>query len=169
MEKHEVVIVGAGPGGLKAAQTLAKHGKKDVLVLEALPEDQMGDKICHGMMFPDNMAILNIPQELTDTPLNGFEVYWADKSHTTVTVNPPLCYMWLRRDFGKWLIEETRKLGVEIRPGSRVVKVNKDENCVELENGEKIGYNYLIGADGAKSAVRRYTRFKNEERCGNLC
>jgi len=28
MEKHEVVIVGAGPGGLKAAQTLVKHGKK---------------------------------------------------------------------------------------------------------------------------------------------
>jgi len=28
MKKHEVVIVGAGPGGLKAAQTLVKHGKR---------------------------------------------------------------------------------------------------------------------------------------------
>jgi len=162
MEKHEVVIVGAGPGGLKAAQTLAKHGKKDVLVLEALPEDKMGDKTCHGMMFPDNMAIFNIPEELTDTPLNGFEVYWADKSHTTIPFNPPFCYMWLRRDFGKWLIEETRKLGIEVRPASRVVKVNKDENCVELENGEKIGYDYLIGADSSKSAVRRSLGLKTK-------
>jgi len=40
--------VGAGPGGLKAAQTLAKHGKKDVLVLEALPEDQMGTRYAMG-------------------------------------------------------------------------------------------------------------------------
>ncbi len=162
MEKHEVVIVGAGPGGLKAAQTLVKHGKKDVLVLEALPEDQMGDKICHGMMTSNSMAILNIPQELTDTPLNGMEFYWADKSHSTVTFNPPLCYIWLRRDFGKWLIEKTRKLGIEVRPNSRVVKLNKEENYVELENGEKIGYDYLIGADGSKSVIRRSLGLKTK-------
>ena len=33
MEKHDVVIVGAGPAGLKAAEVLAAAGK-DVLVLE---------------------------------------------------------------------------------------------------------------------------------------
>ena len=155
MEKHEVVIVGAGPGGLKAAQTLAKHGKKDVLVLELLPEDQMGDKICHGMMLPNNMAIFNIPKELTEVSAKGAEVYWADKSHSTVTFNPPFCYMWLRKDFGKWLIKETRKMGIEVRPGSRVVKLNKDENYVELENRERISYDHLIGADGSKSVIRR--------------
>lgn len=155
MEKHEVVVVGAGPGGLKAAQTLAKHGKKDIVVLEAQPEEKMGDKVCNGMMMPDNMAILNIPMEMIETPLSGAEIYWADKSHITLKIDPPFCYMWLRRNFGKWLIEETRKMGVEIRPDSRVVKLNKEENWVELENGEKIGYDYLIGADGAKSVIRR--------------
>ncbi len=33
MEKHDVVIVGAGPAGLRAAEVLARAGK-DVLVLE---------------------------------------------------------------------------------------------------------------------------------------
>jgi len=33
MEKHEVVIVGAGPAGLKAAELLG-NAKKDVLVIE---------------------------------------------------------------------------------------------------------------------------------------
>ena len=33
MEKHDIVIVGAGPGGLTAAKKLAKKDK-DVLVLE---------------------------------------------------------------------------------------------------------------------------------------
>jgi flavin-dependent dehydrogenase len=104
MEKHEVVIVGAGPGGLKAAQTLVKHGKKDVLVLEALPEKEMGDKTCHGMMFPNNMAIFGITEEMIDVPLNGFEIYWADRSHSTVPFDPPVCYIWQRKDFGRWLI-----------------------------------------------------------------
>jgi hypothetical protein len=85
---------------------MAKNGKKDVLVLELLPEDQAGDKICHGMMFPNNMTIFNIPEGLTDTPLNGAGIYWADKSYSTINLDPPLCYMWLRKDFGKWLIEK---------------------------------------------------------------
>jgi flavin-dependent dehydrogenase len=162
MEKHEVVIVGAGPGGLKAAQTLVKHGKKDVLVLEALPEKEMGDKTCHGMMFPNNMAIFGITEEMIDVPLNGFEIYWADRSHSTVPFDPPVCYIWQRKDFGRWLIEQTRRMGIEIRPGSKAVKLNKDENYIELENGERIDYNYLIGADGAKSVVRRALGLKTK-------
>jgi len=115
----------------------------------------MGDKVCNGMMFPNNIAILNLPMEMMETPLNGAEVYWADKSHTTIKLDPPVCYMWLRRNFGKWLIEETRKMGVEVRPDSRVVKLNREEDWIELENGEKIEYDHLIGADGAKSVIRR--------------
>ena len=154
--------MGAGPGGLKAAQTLAKNGKKDVLVLELLPEDQAGDKICHGMMFPNNMTIFNIPEGLTDTPLNGAGIYWADKSYSTINFDPPLCYMWLRKDFGKWLIEKTRKLGIEVRGNSKVIRLNKEENWVELENGERIGYNYLIGADGSKSVIRKSLGLKTK-------
>jgi flavin-dependent dehydrogenase len=162
MEKHEVVIVGAGPGGLKAAQTLMKYGKKDVVVLEALPEEKMGDKTCHGMMFPNNMAILDIPEELTETPLNGAVFYWADRTYTELNFDPPACYMWLRKDFGRWLIEETKKLGVDIRPDSRVKQVNKEENYVELGDNERIGYDYLIGADGAKSVVRKTLGLKTK-------
>jgi len=57
MEKHEVVIVGAGPGGLKAAQTLAKYGKKDTLVLEALPEKKMGSIIASGGLALNTLTI----------------------------------------------------------------------------------------------------------------
>jgi len=43
MEKHEVVIVGAGPAGLKAAELLGRAGK-DVLVIERGKEEKIGDK-----------------------------------------------------------------------------------------------------------------------------
>ena len=42
MEKHETIIIGAGPGGLTAAKELAKKDR-DVLVLERKPEDRIGD------------------------------------------------------------------------------------------------------------------------------
>lgn len=70
MEKQEAVITGAGPRWLKVAQTLTKHGEENVIAFEALPEDQMGDKICHGMTFFKRTVVSNMPEELTDTPMN---------------------------------------------------------------------------------------------------
>jgi len=112
VEKHEVVIIGAGPGGLKAAQTLVKHGKKDIVVLEAQSEERMGDKTCHGMMFPDNMAIFSIPVEMTEVPVNGVEMYWADRSHNTIKLDPPtLLQCGKRKDFGRWLNRRNKEDG----------------------------------------------------------
>ena len=53
MEKHDTIIIGAGPGGLTAAKELAKKDR-DVLVLERKPEDRIGDKVCGGGL-PENV------------------------------------------------------------------------------------------------------------------
>jgi Dehydrogenases (flavoproteins) len=57
---------------------------------------------------------------------------------------------------------KTRKLGIEVRGNSKVIRLNKEENWVELENGERIGYNYLIGADGSKSVIRKSLGLKTK-------
>ena len=54
MEHHEVVVVGAGPAGLKAAELLGKAGK-DVLVIEKNKEERIGDKPCAGGLPPHAM------------------------------------------------------------------------------------------------------------------
>jgi Dehydrogenases (flavoproteins) len=61
MEKHEVVIIGAGPAGLKAAELLGNAGK-DVLVIERDKEEKIGDKVCAGGLPPHAMKYF--PDEL---------------------------------------------------------------------------------------------------------
>ena len=46
MEKFDVVIIGAGPAGLKAAEVLAE-GRKRVVVFEKKPI--VGHKVCAGL------------------------------------------------------------------------------------------------------------------------
>jgi len=54
VERYEIVIVGAGPAGLKAAELLGKAGK-DVIVVERDEEKKIGDKPCAGGLLPHAM------------------------------------------------------------------------------------------------------------------
>jgi len=65
----------------------------------------------------------------------------------------PLCQMIDRRNgkFGRWLLEETRKMGVEIKPDSFVTKIHKKDHLIELKDGEKIEYKNLVIANGSSN------------------
>ena len=50
---HEVIIVGAGPGGSAAALALAQRGVKDVLLLDRDPFARHLYESLHARMFQD--------------------------------------------------------------------------------------------------------------------
>ena len=58
--KYEVIIIGAGPGGLAAAKVLSEAGRR-VLVLEK--NDERGEKICAGGITSRDFY-LGLPKEL---------------------------------------------------------------------------------------------------------
>jgi flavin-dependent dehydrogenase len=156
MEKHENLIVGAGPSGCKAAQTLVEGGEEDVLVLEKTSGKDFAKKICSGMLPANNAAIFKIPKEVTDTYIDTIRMYFPSKI-IEVKFPYPLCYMMDRRNgkFGRWLISETRKMGVEVREDSEALKIHKKDHLIELKNGEKIKYNNLIIANGSGDLFRK--------------
>ena len=67
MESFDVVIVGAGPGGLRCAEKLIGSGKS-VIVLEK--NEVIGSKVCAGGLSLRGLRYLELPEDLLDNSFN---------------------------------------------------------------------------------------------------
>lgn len=148
MEKFEVVIIGAGPAGLSAAEVLRKGGKR-VLVLEK--NKKIGPKICAGgLTFKD--LELGIPISLVERIFYSIRIHVFGKT-IEVKRDKPFVVTISREKLGRWMAEQIEK-DAEIRLNSEVIEIKN--NSVSLKNGEIIKFDYLIGADGSLSLVRKH-------------
>ena len=61
-----------------------------------------------------------------------------------------------RADYQRALADEVRRLGVQVRLGAEVVKVecNDERPTIILSSGEKLSADVIVGADGLRSEVR---------------
>lgn len=150
MDHFDVIIVGAGPAGLNAAKILG-DAKKKVLLLER--NEKIGPKICAGGLSRKAVHYLNLPREIIDYSYDKL-YFIAPHIKTVVNLGEDFFYTVSREKLGQWQLEKINRNFVEIRTSTRVSKIEKDK--IELENGEKFEFNYLIGADGANSVVRKY-------------
>jgi geranylgeranyl reductase len=151
MESYDIVIVGAGPAGLKCAEVLAKNNKK-VLVLEK--NKIIGDKVCGGLILKHRE--LKIPNKIIQRKFRS-AIFITPHQKTKLKFKKNFVVTVDRKDLGKWMAENARKAGAEIRTQNPVTKI--DSNTITV-NGKKIQYKYLVGADGSSSIVRKYLGLK---------
>src|SRR3989338_6031775 len=118
MEKREVVIVGAGPGGLKCAEILANKGK-DVLVLEK--NNIIGDKVCAGGLTLKDLG-LGIPDSIIQRKFNKIIIH-TPLQDTEIELEEPFLATLDRKDLGKWMAEKAKKQGAEIRTETLVKEI----------------------------------------------
>ena len=155
------LIIGAGPGGLSCAKVLAAQGI-ETLVLER--KKIIGPKVCAGGItwsglisrVPEELAEKSFPQQHIKTPFQS--VCIKEKTPIIATVD--------RRRLGQYMAKLAMEAGAALRTGVVVRKVTK--NAVLFQDREKgtqgvITFDYLVGADGSSSLVRRHLGLTSKE------
>jgi len=153
---YDVIIAGGGPAGASAAYFLTRGGKR-VLVLEKA--NPLRYKACGGgvsleflrSQFPfDFNPVIDRTASQFEYHFNGIEMPVRCRPGSAVFVQRP--------KFDQLLLQHC---GAQVCPGEGVrdLVVQSDRVEVETSTGRKISANWLIGADGANSIVRKKAGF----------
>lgn len=151
--KYDLIIVGAGPGGLACAARAAAAGLK-TLVLEK--KTQVGAKVCAGGItwnglirtVPADIAERSFPEQHLRTPLQ----------HATLRSSTPIIATVDRKVLGMRMAELAAAAGAELRLGCRLCAiVGQEISCQAADGGrqERLLASFVVGADGSSSLVRR--------------
>jgi digeranylgeranylglycerophospholipid reductase len=167
LERFDVVVVGAGPGGSLAARFAAEGGARTLLV-DQRPE--LGQPVQCGEFLPTAEELADLfpcPREI----LESFQIppgAVLRRTREMVCVAPsghqfrfPLHgYSVSRRAFDKALALGAEGSGAELRFPCGVTEVRAEG--VRLAGGGRVDAKVIIGADGPLSTVARAVGFQTE-------
>ncbi len=158
MKKFKTIIIGAGPAGLRCAKILAENNE-DFLLLEK--NSKIKRKICTGLWGITNKTNhMNLPDYLFQRKFSEIIISTKNRNFK-LKIKKPFGATLDRKKLSEWMFKEVKKTGVgKIRFNSHVSKIGKNFVIV---NNRKIFFEYLVGADGSNSLVRRYLGLKNNK------
>lgn len=151
---YNVIIIGAGIAGQSCAKNLI-NTQHSVLLIESNPNFQ--NKACAGgLTEKDKKYISN--KYYKQPPQKGSVFYNNQKVLTKQPVITPIS----RSKYLKEGVEEIkRSSNIDTHIPGRVIKVNN--HTVTLEDGKEISFDYLVGADGTFSIVRKYLKLERKK------
>ena len=152
---YDVIVVGAGPGGSTAARFCAQGGLKTLLIeKERVPRY----KACGGCLSLKTVHLLGFDlNPVLENTIYHAKFTYRLKDFFYLESTQPMAFMVMRDRFDQFLVKKALEKGAGILEEVNVVGVKgkSDGAEVELNGGEKIRCEYLIGADGSESIVAK--------------
>lgn len=149
----DALIIGGGPAGLATAIAARQRGL-DVAVIEH--REPPIDKACGEGLLPEGVAALRqLGVELDANvahPLGGLQFSDGDRNAQAAFVQGEAWGV-RRTALHRMLIERAKDCGAELLWGAKVAAFS--QNSAQT-NRDEIRYKWLVGADGAHSAVRKH-------------
>ena len=151
--KYDVVIVGAGPAGLKCAEQL-KDSKLSVLLVEK--NKIIGPKVCGGGLTA-LVKMSDIPKNKTRS-FTRQRTFLASNQYEITFVTPLKTID--RFDLGQYQLSKIKNtINITILNETVVKSIKKNKI---ITNDGVFNFKYLVGADGSSSIVRKYLGLKSK-------
>ncbi len=150
----QTVIVGAGPGGLACARILGDHGIK-TLIIER--HETIGAKVCAGGITWGGL-ISRVPRDIVE---KSFPVQHIITRLQKVRIEEPTPIIATvnRKKLGVHMAQQALTAGAEIMTGWQVKGISGHTLIIEQKESrrqQEITFDYLVGADGSHSLVRKH-------------
>jgi digeranylgeranylglycerophospholipid reductase len=173
-DKHDVVVVGAGPAGSITAKTAAEQGL-DVLLIERNQEIGVPVKCAEGVskeiekfVAPDRRWIC--------AEVKGANIYGPDGTKVVLSAETmdETGYVLERRIFDKFLASEAVRAGAEVRVRTEVYGIIEEGGYAKGVYARTMGEDtrifapVVVGADGVESKVGRWVGINTRLRPSNI-
>lgn len=149
-----VLVVGAGPAGLSCAEEILRNTNYDVVIVEK--KKHVGEKPrCAGgvSQYMLEKVGVSVPSEAIVANIKRARIYSPNGSYWEMRGDKPYGYVLDRTIFERSLAERVESLGGKIITNFKVT-MNSLADLVWK-------YDYVVGADGFPSTVRRMMNFPN--------
>ena len=150
----DVLIVGAGPGGLFMAARLAERGLR---TLSCEEHDRVGDPVhCTGVLSTDSFKTFDLPAGATLNHLTTVRFVSPGGIPVDYATPSPLATVIDRPSFDRALAARAIAAGADVRCGARVVALECGASGVHaIVGGEAIHARLAVLACGATYAFQR--------------
>src|SRR5437870_5472740 len=154
MNKFDMLIVGAGPAGSFAAERLARANVR-VALFDGRPPGE--PKACGGGVTSKALKAWPHLLEAVGRTIDELDMYSPSGKHLHLKLDEPFA-VYSRIAFDTFLRERAREAGAEIfaeKVSGRSFKWVDDGWIARTQSGAEFAAKYLVGADGANSAIAK--------------